>query len=137
MPARIQEPDRTWLALAAYNQGYGHLEDARILTKRLNLNADVWLDVKKSYLKLRDPEHYENLKHGSARGDEAVQFVENIRNYSDILTKLEKPLELDNRFDLMLNDTELTKPEAASAESINSKKPGLKLPPPAIPAKLQ
>ena len=137
VPARIQEPDRTWLALAAYNQGYGHLEDARILTKRLNLNADAWLDVKKSYLKLRDPEHYENLKHGSARGDEAVQFVENIRNYSDILTKLEKPLELDNRFDLMLNDTEVNKPEAASAESINSKKPGLKLPPPAIPAKLQ
>ena len=30
LPARIQEPDRTWLALAAYNIGYGHLEDARV-----------------------------------------------------------------------------------------------------------
>ena len=27
----IQEPDRTWLALAAYNVGGGHLEDARKL----------------------------------------------------------------------------------------------------------
>ena len=135
VPVRIQEPDRTWLALAAYNQGYGHLEDARILTKRLNLNADVWLDVKKAYLKLREPEHYENLKHGTARGDEAVQFVENIRNYSDILTKLEKPLELENGFDLMLSDTEMgraetAKPETAKPEAAKPKQPGLKLPKP-------
>ena len=108
IPVRIVEPDRTWLALAAYNQGYGHLEDARILTQRLKLNADSWLDVRKAYLKLREPEHYEQLKHGYARGDEAVQFVENIRNYTDILTRLEKPLDLDIRYDLQLDDTTLS-----------------------------
>ncbi len=95
VPARIPEPDRTWLALAAYNQGYGHLEDARILTARMGLNADSWLDVRKAYPKLREPEHYETLKHGFCRGDETVQFVENIRNYTDILTRLEKPLDTD------------------------------------------
>jgi membrane-bound lytic murein transglycosylase F len=93
VPARIQEPDRTWLALAAYNQGYGHLEDARILTARMGLNADSWLDVRKAYPKLRDPEVFETLKHGYCRGDEAVQFVENIRNYTDILNRLERPFE--------------------------------------------
>jgi membrane-bound lytic murein transglycosylase F len=31
---RIAEPDRTWLGLAAYNIGLGHLEDARILTTK-------------------------------------------------------------------------------------------------------
>lgn len=108
IPSRIVEPDRTWLALAAYNQGYGHLEDARILTQRLKLNADSWLDVRKAYLKLREPEYYEQLKHGFARGDETVQFVENIRNYSDILTRLEKPLDLDIRYDLQLDDTTLS-----------------------------
>lgn len=108
IPSRIVEPDRTWLALAAYNQGYGHLEDARILTQRLKFNADSWLDVRKAYLKLREPEHYEQLKHGFARGDETVQFVENIRNYTDILTRLEKPLDMDIRYDLQLDDTTLS-----------------------------
>ncbi len=105
VPPRIAEPDRTWLALAAYNQGYGHLEDARILTQRMKLNADSWLDVRKAYLKLRDPEFHDSLKHGFARGDEAVQFVENIRNYTDILTRLEKPLEMDASHDLLLTDS--------------------------------
>ncbi|MCE2989828.1 MAG: transglycosylase SLT domain-containing protein, partial [Nitrosomonadaceae bacterium] len=95
VPQRIPEPDRTWLALAAYNQGYGHLEDARILTARLGLNPDSWLDVRKAYPKLREPEFYETVKYGFCRGDEAVQFVENIRNYTDILMRLEKPLALE------------------------------------------
>lgn len=99
VPARIPEPDRTWLALAAYNQGYGHLEDARILTARQGLNADTWLDVRKAYPKLTEPEYFETLKHGYCRGNEAVQFVENIRNYTDMLMRLErrleKPLDID------------------------------------------
>ena len=105
VPVRIPEPDRTWLALAAYNQGYGHLEDARILTQRMKLQADSWLDVRKAYMRLRDPEVHESLKYGFARGDEAVQFVENIRNYTDIITRLEKPLEMEISYDLLLTDT--------------------------------
>ncbi|MBC7623147.1 MAG: membrane-bound lytic murein transglycosylase MltF [Aeromicrobium sp.] len=104
VPARIPEPDRTWLALAAYNQGYGHLEDARILTARMGLNADTWLDVRKAYPKLRDPEFFETVKHGYCRGDEAVQFVENIRNYTDMLNRLEKPFESDLIGDSRLDD---------------------------------
>jgi membrane-bound lytic murein transglycosylase F len=111
VPLRIQEPDRTWLALAAYNQGYGHLEDARILTQRMKLDADAWLNVRKAYARMREPEVYESLKHGFCRGDEAIQFVENIRNYADILLKLEKPLEMDSRFDLMRDNTNFTAPK--------------------------
>jgi len=33
IPPRIPEPDRTWLAVAAYNVGFGHVEDARILAR--------------------------------------------------------------------------------------------------------
>jgi len=89
MPDHIPEPDRTWLALAAYNQGYSHLEDARILTKRAGLNPDSWSDVKKWMPLLNRPKYYSTLKHGYARGGEAVILVESIRSYYDMLRRLE------------------------------------------------
>jgi len=89
LPGRIPEPDRTWLALAAYNQGAGHLEDARILTSRAGLNPDSWTDIKKWMPRLNQPGYYETLKRGYARGGEAVILVESIRNYYDMLKRLE------------------------------------------------
>ena len=88
LPLRIDEPDRTWLALAAYNQGSGHLEDARILAKQSGLNPDVWADVKKVMPLLSQPNYYEQLKHGRARGGEAVIFVETVRLHHDILKQM-------------------------------------------------
>ena len=42
VPDRIPEPDRTWLTIAAYNVGFGHLEDARILAQMDGKNPDSW-----------------------------------------------------------------------------------------------
>ena len=89
LPARIKEPDRTFLTLAAYNMGIGHLEDARILAQKANLNPDKWQDVRQVIPKLADPETFATLKHGYARGGEAMQLVDNIRNYYDVLTRME------------------------------------------------
>lgn len=89
LPARLPEPDRTYLALAAYNIGIGHLEDARILAQKANLNPDKWQDVRQVIPKLADPDSFPALKHGYARGGEAMQLVDNIRNYYDILTRME------------------------------------------------
>ncbi|MDD5404567.1 MAG: membrane-bound lytic murein transglycosylase MltF [Sulfuricella sp.] len=91
LPDRVPEPDRTWLALAAYNSGYGHLEDARILAKKRKLNPDSWTDLKKTLPLLSQAAYYEGVKHGYARGGESVIFVENVRTYYDILAKFEKP----------------------------------------------
>ncbi len=88
MPDRIPEPDRTWMALAAYNQGYGHLEDARILTERAEMNPDSWTDIKRWMPLLNQPGYYDTLKHGYARGGEAVILVESIRSYHDMLKRL-------------------------------------------------
>jgi membrane-bound lytic murein transglycosylase F len=87
--SRIDEPDRTYLALAAYNIGLGHLEDARILAQRANLNPDKWQDVRQVIGKLAEPNAFATLKHGYARGGEAMQLVDNIRNYYDILARME------------------------------------------------
>jgi membrane-bound lytic murein transglycosylase F len=92
LPARVREPDRTWLALAAYNIGLGHLEDARVLTQRRGGNPDLWVDVKKSLPLLTRYEYYSTVKHGFCRGHEALTLTENIRNYFDILARTEEPL---------------------------------------------
>jgi membrane-bound lytic murein transglycosylase F len=91
LPARIREPDRTWMALAAYNQGLGHLEDARVLAQRMGLSPDVWIDVKRALPLLASEEHYATLRHGYARGGEAVALAENVRTYYDILARFEEP----------------------------------------------
>lgn len=88
MPPRLVEPDRTFMALAAYNIGLGHLEDARVLAARAKLDADKWQDVRQVLPRLADPEHYLSTKHGYARGHEAQQLVDNVRNYHDILARL-------------------------------------------------
>ena len=84
-PDRIQEPDRTWLALASYNVGFGHLEDARILTQLMGGNPDKWLDVKEHLPLLRQRKWYKQTRYGYARGDEPVQYVDNIRRYYEVL----------------------------------------------------
>jgi membrane-bound lytic murein transglycosylase F len=89
LPPRLAEPDRTFLALGAYNLGVGHLEDARVLAQRAGLNPDKWQDVRQVIGKLTDPEAFQTLKHGYARGYEALQFVDNVRNYYDILARME------------------------------------------------
>lgn len=87
IPKRVQEPDRTWMALAAYNIGYAHLEDARILAQRLKLNPDLWADVKKTLPLLNKSEYYTTLKYGYASGGAPVVFVDCIRTYHKILEK--------------------------------------------------
>ena len=89
LPQRIADEERTWLALAAYNQGMGHLEDARALAAHNGLNADNWSDVKKMMRLLAQPEYFEQTKHGYARGGEAVVLVETIHLYYDMLKHMD------------------------------------------------
>lgn len=89
IPDRVPEPDRTYMALAAYNIGYAHVEDARVLAQRLKMNPDSWADVKKTLVMLNDPTYYVNAKYGYCSGGAPVIFVESIRSYHNILTRFE------------------------------------------------
>ncbi|MCA1978306.1 MAG: membrane-bound lytic murein transglycosylase MltF [Thiobacillus sp.] len=97
LPARIAEPDRTWIALAAYNQGQGHMEDARRIAQARGGNPDNWADVKEALPYLGRGTYARAMKYGYARGHEALGFAENIRNYYDILQRLEP------EFDSLIN----------------------------------
>jgi membrane-bound lytic murein transglycosylase F len=89
MPQRIADPDRTWMALAAYNIGLGHLEDARRLTQKLDKNPDAWHDVKEVLPLLAQGAYARSLRLGFARGGEARLLTENVRIYYDILKRFE------------------------------------------------
>ena len=90
IPARIGNPDRTWMAMAAYNIGMGHLEDARVLTERQGGNPDLWVDVKQRLPQLKQKKYYRTTNYGYARADEALQYVDNIRRYYDSLVWLDE-----------------------------------------------
>jgi membrane-bound lytic murein transglycosylase F len=85
IPQRIRDPDRTWLATAAYNIGIGHLEDARIITQMRKKNPDRWSDVRANLPRLSDPHWHTKVKRGYANGRETVQFVERVAQFEAIL----------------------------------------------------
>jgi peptidoglycan lytic transglycosylase F len=85
IPAHVPEPDRTWFALAAYNIGFGHLEDARVLAQKAGRNPDSWQDVREFLPLLAQPRWYAQTQNGYARGWEPVRYVDNVRSYRDML----------------------------------------------------
>jgi membrane-bound lytic murein transglycosylase F len=85
IPKRIRDPDRTLLAMAAYNIGIGHLEDARIITQMRKKNPDSWADVRANLPRLADPAWHKRVKRGYANGRETAQFVERVSQFAAIL----------------------------------------------------
>ncbi len=113
LPESIKGQDRIWLSLAAYNVGYGHLQDARTLAQRHGANPDKWSDVKEFLPLLAKRQYYKHTRHGYARGHEAVTFVQNIRNFYGILAWNE--VEKDRLIDLANAENEKNKDSAFNA----------------------
>ena len=82
--------NRLKFALAAYNVGMGHIQDARKLAKRLGYHQNIWSDLKQVLPLLSKKKYYKTLKYGYARGEEPVKYVEAIYEYRDILESLKK-----------------------------------------------
>lgn len=85
VPEDITEPDRTWIAVASYNVGFGHVQDARQIAKTRGHDPDSWVDIKATLPLLSKRHWYKKTRYGYARGWEPVRYVENIRSYYDIL----------------------------------------------------
>ena len=85
LPDSIVEPDRLWFALAAYNVGFGHLEDARVLADREGLDPNMWADVSDMLPRLTRSQYYRTVRFGYARGYEPVHYVRKVREYETIL----------------------------------------------------
>jgi membrane-bound lytic murein transglycosylase F len=71
--------DRLVFALAAYNAGYGHVSDARVVAERMGLDPNRWFEnVEVAMLRLSDPAVYRTVPRGYARGSEPVNYVRKI-----------------------------------------------------------
>lgn len=90
IPKKIKQPDRTWFALASYNVGWGHVNDARKITSQQKSDPNSWAEVKKRLPLLIKKRYYRKTRYGYARGDVAVQYVDNIRRYYDALIWLDE-----------------------------------------------
>lgn len=87
IPDEVHGEDRLWFALAAYNIGFGHLQDARELAKRQGIDPNSWHSLKTVLPLLSRKKYYRTLDHGYARGSEPVHYVERIRSYLDLLQR--------------------------------------------------
>ncbi len=85
LPDSIEEPDRTWMALAAYNVGYNHVRDARQIVEWQGGNPDKWIDLSDALPLLAQRKWYSRVPYGYARGWEPVLYVNNIRRYYNII----------------------------------------------------
>ncbi|MGJ7096137.1 membrane-bound lytic murein transglycosylase MltF [Vibrio hannami] len=123
VPDSIAEHEKIWFALASYNVGYGHMLDARRLTRAQGGNPDAWTDVKDRLPLLKKKKYYSQTRYGYARGDEARNYVENIRRYyQSIIGHVEKQAVTEedvNVDDLQVIEVELPEePEVATPKAI-------------------
>lgn len=91
IPERIPESDRRWLAVAAYNVGFGHVEDARIITEIQGGDIDSWEHVRERLPLLSQEQWYSRVRRGYARGAVPVQYVDNVRRYYALLQWMTDP----------------------------------------------
>ena len=82
--------ERMKFALAAYNVGMGHVQDAQVLAKRQYKDPNSWLDVRSVLPLLTQKKYYKTLKYGYARGKEPVRYVDGISEYAQILKQAVK-----------------------------------------------
>ncbi|KAF0803910.1 ligand-binding/transglycosylase domain-containing protein [Alcanivorax xiamenensis] len=91
-PAHLDLAEKTYFGLAAYNAGYGHVEDARRLAQRLGKDPDRWFgNVEEAMALLSHPRYARQARYGYVRGQETVQYVRDIRaRYLGYLSATEK-----------------------------------------------
>lgn len=90
--ASVALKDRVRFALASYNAGAGHVDDARTLAAAQGKDPDRWFGhVEEAMLLLEKPRHFSTTRHGFARGSETVAYVSEIQSRFDVYVALTAP----------------------------------------------
>jgi membrane-bound lytic murein transglycosylase F len=84
---KAAHPDRTLIAVAAYNVGKGHIKDARKIAVDMQLDPNKWSSLEKTLPLLRQRKYYKKSQYGYCRGAEPVFQVRRVFTYYDILKR--------------------------------------------------
>ncbi|MFH1476937.1 MAG: transporter substrate-binding domain-containing protein [Verrucomicrobiota bacterium] len=89
-PQELDASNRVFFALASYNAGAGHVQDARTLARRMGRNPNIWFgNVEEAMRLLSKPEYARQAKCGFVRGQEPINYVRQIvaryRTYLDLI----------------------------------------------------
>lgn len=76
-----EDPDRLMITLAAYNAGKGHINDARMLARRLGKDPNRWSSLELTLPLLKLKKYYRQARHGYCRGDQVVAYVQQVITY--------------------------------------------------------
>ena len=85
--SKADAKNRILIALAAYNAGQGHVQDARNLAVKKNLDPNLWESLAQTLPLLRYRKYYKDAKYGYCRGTEPVIYIKQIMIYYDILKR--------------------------------------------------
>jgi len=90
----LTEKDRICFALASYNAGYGHVQDARKLALELGLNPNIWSGhVEVAMELLADPEIASQTKYGYCRSFETIHYIRNILEHANAYERIVRTLQ--------------------------------------------
>ena len=87
LPSGVEEPDRTWFALAAYNAGLARVERAMKAARDKGRNSLLWVEVR-DFLRTSPSKRKRPL-------NVPLTFVYNVRAYRDVLAWSDGALRFD------------------------------------------
>ncbi len=85
-PKSLSFKDRLALALATYNVGPAHMQDAQKLALKLGKNPYSWKDLQTVLPLLAEDDYLPELKYGPARGTEPVIYVKRVFSYLELMS---------------------------------------------------
>lgn len=83
LPDTVQEPDRTWMALASYNMGPAHIDRARKHARQSGDDANKWPVVGRHLRALAEEARRQGRP--PVRVGQALVYVQQVRRYYDTL----------------------------------------------------
>lgn len=75
-------------ALAAYNAGLGHVQDARMLARMTGRDPNKWFgNVEEALALKRDPRWHQKTRYGYARAGETIAYVSRVQSQYDLFVR--------------------------------------------------